>query len=87
MEIKRPKCHSDYSDSHRFCAECWTQIIPAEDISVSRRKTLQTPNKELIRETRFSGKHEIIRTLNLSFKTKRSSPSKNHKFFIIQRNS
>ena len=84
MGIKCPKCKSDYPDTQRFCGECGTQLIPKEDIPAT--ETLETPTEELTRGTRFSGKHEIIRYLNLSFKVERPSPSKNHKFFIIQRN-
>ena len=86
MGIKCPKCNFDNPDTQRFCGECGTQIIPAEEISVSRTKTFQIPKKELIRRTAFAGKYDIIRYLYLSFKTERPSPCKNHKFFIVQRN-
>ncbi|MGD8535648.1 MAG: hypothetical protein PVF66_07350 [Candidatus Aminicenantes bacterium] len=60
-------------------------MIPAGDISVFRRKNLQTAKKKLTKRTGFFGKHEIIHTPNLSFLAERPSPPKNHTFFIIER--
>lgn len=82
-----PKCHTVNFDFHRFCGESKTQIIPSEDISVSRRMILEKSIKEFKRGSTFTGKHEIIHTPNLSFLAERPSPSKNHTFFIIERNS
>ena len=84
MGIKCPKCNTDNPDTQKFCGECGTQLISKEDIPDT--ETLETSTEELTRGTRFSGKHEIIHFLNLSFKVEHPSPSKNHKFFIIQRN-
>ncbi|TEU05323.1 MAG: zinc-ribbon domain-containing protein, partial [Candidatus Aminicenantes bacterium] len=39
--MKCPKCHSDNPDTQRFCGECGTQIIPQEEIPVT--KILETP--------------------------------------------
>jgi len=82
--MKCPKCNTDNPDTQRFCGECATPLPLSKEIPVT--KTLETPTEELTRGTRFSGKHEIIHFLNFSFKVERPSPSKNHKFFIIQRN-
>jgi len=63
MGIKCPKCQTDNPDTQRFCGECGTQIIPAEDISVSPTKTLETPVKELTRGTTFANRYEFIEEL------------------------
>lgn len=63
MVIKCPKCHSDSPDTQRFCGECGTQLSPAEDIPISRTKTLETPTEELTRGTTFASRYEIIEEL------------------------
>jgi len=49
--MKCPKCHSDNPDTQRFCGECGTQIIPQEEIPVT--KILETPTEELTRGSTF----------------------------------
>jgi len=66
MGIKCPKYHSNNPDTQRFCGECGTRIIPADDISVSHTKTLQTPVKDLIKGTTFAGRYEIIFLIRLA---------------------
>ncbi len=82
-----PKYHAGNPDSHRFSGEFKTRTITAEDISVSRRMTIEKPPKEFTRGSTFTGKLEIIHTPNLSFLTERLSPFNNQTFFVIGRNS
>ena len=63
MTIKCPKCQFDNPDTQRFCGECGTQIIPAEEIPVSHTKTLETQTEELTRGSTFAGRYEIIEEL------------------------
>jgi hypothetical protein len=84
MGIKCPECNTVNSSDSKYCNECATPLPSSKKIPVT--ETLETPTEELIRGTRFSGKHEIIHFLNFSFKAERTSPSKIHEFFIIQRN-
>ena len=63
MTIKCPKCQSDNPDTQQFCGECGTQILPPEDISVSRTKTIQTPKEKLTSEKLFAGKYRILEEL------------------------
>jgi hypothetical protein len=81
---KCPECDTVNPFDSKYCKECATPLPSSKKIPVT--ENLETPTEELTRETRFLGKHEITRYLNLSFKVEDSSPSKNHKFFIIQRN-
>ena len=66
MGIKCPKCHADNPETQKFCGKCGTQIIPADDISVSYTKTLQTPVKDLTKGTTFAGRYEIIFLIRLA---------------------
>lgn len=61
--MKCPKCQSDNPDTSRFCAECGTQILPAEEISVSTTKTLETPKDELTTGSTFAGRYQVIEEL------------------------
>jgi len=62
MGIRCPKCHFDNPDTQRFCGECGTQLIPAEEVSAAT-KTLETPTEELKRGTTFASRYEIIEEL------------------------
>jgi len=81
MGVECPKCKTENTSDSQFYKSCATPLPSSKEIPVT--ETLETPTEELTRGTRFSGKHEIIRTLNLRFKVECSSPSKNHTFFII----
>jgi len=61
--MKCPKCQSDNPDTSRFCGECGTQIPPAEEISVSTTKTLETPKEELTTGSTFAGRYQVIEEL------------------------
>ena len=62
MATKCPKCHSDNPDTQRFCGECGTQLIPAEEISAPT-ETLETPKGEFTRGTTLANRYEFIEEL------------------------
>jgi len=61
--MKCPKCQSDNPDTQRFCGECGTQLLPAEEIEVSPTKTLETPKEEFTRGTTLANRYEFIEEL------------------------
>ena len=62
MGIKCPQCQTDNPSDSKFCKECATSLLSAEEISASQTKTL-TPVKELTRGTTFADRYEIIEQL------------------------
>ena len=52
----------DNPDTQRFCGECGTQLLPAEEIP-SPTKTLETPKEELTTGSTFAGRYQIIEEL------------------------
>jgi serine/threonine protein kinase/Flp pilus assembly protein TadD len=58
-----PRCHSENSDTAKFCAECGTQITPIEDAQRSFTKTLETPVEELTTGITFADRYQIIEQL------------------------
>lgn len=58
-----PNCHSDNPGTFRFCADCGTQLLPAEEIEVSPTKTLESPKEELAIGSAFAGRFQIIEEL------------------------
>jgi len=48
MGNKCPNCHSENTDTARFCSNCATPLPSPEEISVSHTKTLETPIKNII---------------------------------------
>ena len=63
MTIKCPKCHSDNTDTARFCSNCAAPLPSSEEISVSHTKTLEMPVEELTTGSTFAGRYEIIEEL------------------------
>ena len=61
--MKCPKCHSDNTDTARFCSSCATPLLAVEDAQPSFTKTLETPVEELTRGTLFADRYEIIEEL------------------------
>jgi serine/threonine protein kinase/Tfp pilus assembly protein PilF len=59
--MKCPNCHSEVSDTSRFCADCGTKLTP--EVPASFTKTLETPSDELSRGTLFAGRYEVIEEL------------------------
>jgi len=60
---KCPSCHSDNSDTLKFCGECGTQLPPPQDHPPVVTETLQTPARELTTGFTFAGRYQIIEEL------------------------
>jgi tetratricopeptide (TPR) repeat protein/tRNA A-37 threonylcarbamoyl transferase component Bud32 len=61
--MKCPNCHSEVSDTSRFCADCGTKLGPEASPSFTFTRTLETPPDELTRGTVFAGRYEVIEEL------------------------
>jgi serine/threonine protein kinase/Tfp pilus assembly protein PilF len=59
--MRCPNCHSQVSDTSRFCADCGAKLGPEAPLSFTR--TLETPTNELSRGTIFAGRYEVIEEL------------------------
>ena len=63
MANKCPKCHSDNTDTARFCSNCATSLAIATVAQPSFTETLETPGQEFGRGTVFAGRFEVIEEL------------------------
>ena len=63
MANKCPKCHSDNTDTARFCSNCATSLAIATVAQPSFTETLETPVQEFGRGTVFAGRFEVIEEL------------------------
>ena len=63
MGVECPKCHSDNTDTQKFCGECATPLPSPENIQVSHTKTLETPTEELTTGSTFAERYQIIEEL------------------------
>ncbi len=61
MAITCPKCQADNPDTLKFCGDCGTQLLSAEDFSVT--KTIEAPREELTTGSTFAGRYQIIEEL------------------------
>jgi len=61
MGMKCPKCHSDNTDTARFCSNCATPLPSSKEIPVT--ETLETPTEELTTGATFAGRYQIIEEL------------------------
>jgi serine/threonine protein kinase/Tfp pilus assembly protein PilF len=59
--MKCPKCQSDNPDTQQFCGKCGTQLLPSEEISIT--KTLITPTERLQKGSTIAGKYQILEEL------------------------
>ncbi len=60
MGIPCPKCHSDNTDTARFCSNCATPL-PSQEVSVT--KTIETPVTRLAIGSIFAERYEILEEL------------------------
>ncbi len=63
MATKCPSCHSENSESVKFCGECGTPLPPTKDHIPEATETLRTPVKELVRGSLFARRFEVIEEL------------------------
>ena len=59
--MRCPICHSQNSDTSRFCADCGAKLGP--DAPPSFTRTLETPTGDLSRGAVFAGRYEVIEEL------------------------
>ncbi len=62
MAIKCPKCHSENTETARFCSNCAAPLPPSEEISAPT-ETLEAPREELTTGSTFAGRYQIIEEL------------------------
>ncbi len=61
MSLKCPKCHTDNSDTKKFCGDCGTPLPQREDDI--HTQTLETPQEKLTTGSMFAGRYQIIEEL------------------------
>jgi len=62
VTIKCPKCHSENTDTARFCSNCATPLPRPEEVDLST-VTMETPAKALARGALFARRYEVIEEL------------------------
>jgi serine/threonine-protein kinase len=62
VPIKCPKCHSENTDTARFCSNCAASLAPPAEVSAPT-ETLETPKEELTTGSTFAGRYQIIEEL------------------------
>ncbi len=63
MALKCPECHSENTDTAKFCSNCATSLAAGEDVQPSITKTLQTPATDLLKKSTFAGRYQLIEEL------------------------
>jgi serine/threonine protein kinase/Tfp pilus assembly protein PilF len=61
--MKCPRCSSDNTKTSRFCSECGTRLFSADESSLHRTMTLQTPGEEVNRWSVLGKRYEVIEEL------------------------
>ena len=61
--MRCPECHFDNPDKTRFCGNCGTQLLPSEEVPLSRTETLRVPTRELTLGSTFAGRYHVIEEL------------------------
>jgi serine/threonine protein kinase/formylglycine-generating enzyme required for sulfatase activity/dienelactone hydrolase len=60
VAFKCPKCHSENSDTARFCSNCATRLTRDDRFPDFLTKTLETPVRSFNKEALFGGKYRIV---------------------------
>ena len=58
--MKCPKCHSENTDTSRFCSNCATRLTGDGELPDSLTKTLETPVQALLNGSLLAGKYRIV---------------------------
>jgi len=58
--MKCPKCHSENTDTSRFCSNCATRLTRDGELPDSLTKTLETPSHALAQGSLVAGKYRIV---------------------------
>jgi serine/threonine-protein kinase len=61
--MKCPKCDTDNTDAARFCSNCATSLIGAEEAQPLPTQTIEAPREELTTGSTFAGRYQIIEEL------------------------
>ena len=61
--MKCPNCHSDNTNTARFCSNCATSLTKAEEAQTPITQTIETPRGELTTGSTFAGRYQIIEEL------------------------
>ena len=61
--MKCPKCNTENSDAQQFCGKCGIQLIPAQEISLTKTKIINAPLEEINTGSTFAGRYQIIEEL------------------------
>jgi hypothetical protein len=57
MPVECPKCHSENSDSSRFCGNCAAPLGPS---GASLTRTIETPVQVMRPGTVIAGKYKVV---------------------------
>ncbi len=60
MTIKCPKCHSDNTDTARFCSNCATSLGAAKAASPTLTRTLESPGPVVAPGAVLAGRYDIL---------------------------
>ena len=60
MANKCPKCHSENSDTSRFCCNCATRLTRDGQLPDSLTKTLETPVHALVKGSLVAGRYRVV---------------------------
>ena len=63
MAINCPTCHSENTETSRFCAGCGTQLPPSQEHPPVLTETFQMPIRELTTGSTFAGRYQVIEGL------------------------
>ncbi len=63
MLARCPKCQSENPETSRFCADCGTQLVSAEEKPIAHTETLLVPQEELSTGKTFADRYQIIEEL------------------------
>jgi serine/threonine protein kinase/Tfp pilus assembly protein PilF len=63
MATNCPKCDTENPETSRFCADCGTQLVSADQQPVVHTETLLAPQEELTTGKTFAGRYQIIEEL------------------------
>jgi hypothetical protein len=58
--MKCPKCHTENTDTSRFCSNCATRLTRDAELPDSLTRTLETPSQALAQDSLVAGKYRIV---------------------------
>ena len=61
--MRCPKCHSENTDTARFCSNCAAPLTASQEAQPVFTKTLETPREDMTTGSTFAGRYQIIEEL------------------------